>query len=221
MNLMACAVYSDETEDCTITATWESLDSSIATVENGAVTGVAPGEVQIQASYQTASVTMRITVEAASVVAERLVITGPADFLDKPSTSRRGCADWSTRPSKTSSPTVSPTTPRHPSRPPRRPSPSTSWPQTRTNRRSRDGRPASSTRGGALYSKARRWPTSTRATSCAARRVARLYRGGAVGPPPGPLLRVDVLVYQGVLLPDGRVAGGGVYSIITGLLRII
>ena len=82
VNLMACAVYSDETEDCTITATWESLDSSIATVENGAVTGVAPGEVQIQASYQTASVTMRITVEAASVVAERLVITGPADFLD-------------------------------------------------------------------------------------------------------------------------------------------
>ncbi len=44
-------------------------------------------------------------------------------------------------------------------------------------------------------------------------RVARLYRVGAVGPPPWPLLRVDVLVYQGVLLPDGRVAGGGVYSI--------
>ena len=44
-------------------------------------------------------------------------------------------------------------------------------------------------------------------------RVAQLYRVGAVGPPPWPLLRVDVLVYQGVLLPDGRVAGGGVYSI--------
>ena len=82
VDLMACAVYSDDTEDCTITATWTSLDSSIATVENGTVTGVASGEVQIRASYQTASGTMRITVEAASVVAERLVITGPADFLD-------------------------------------------------------------------------------------------------------------------------------------------
>ena len=82
VDLTACAVYSDDTEDCTITATWQSPDSSIATVDNGTVTGIAPGEVQIRASYQTASVTMRITVEAASVVAERLVITGPADFLD-------------------------------------------------------------------------------------------------------------------------------------------
>ena len=46
------------------------------------MTGVAAGEVQIRASYQTATVTMRITVEAASVVAEHLVIAGPADFLD-------------------------------------------------------------------------------------------------------------------------------------------
>ena len=82
IDLMVCAVYSDDTEDCTITATWESLDSSIATVENGTVTGVVPGEAQIRASYQTASVTTRITVEAVPVVAERLVITGPADFLD-------------------------------------------------------------------------------------------------------------------------------------------
>ena len=82
VDLMACAIYSDDTEDCTITATWESLDSSIATIDNGTVTGVAPGEVQIRASYETASVTTRITVEAPPVVAERLVVTGPADFLD-------------------------------------------------------------------------------------------------------------------------------------------
>ena len=47
--------------------TWQSPDSSIATVDNGTVTGIALGEVQIRASYQTASVTMRITVEAAPI----------------------------------------------------------------------------------------------------------------------------------------------------------
>ena len=82
VTLTACAVYSGGTEDCTITATWESLDPSIATVVNGTVTGVAPGEVQIRVSYQTASVTTQITVQAAPGVAERLLITGPADFLN-------------------------------------------------------------------------------------------------------------------------------------------
>ena len=64
----------------------------------------------------------------------------------------RGCAAWSTRPSTTSSPTVSPTTPWHPT--------------PRGNRRSRGGRPASSTRAGAPCSKASGWSTSPRATSC-------------------------------------------------------
>ena len=82
--LTACAVYSNDTEDCGITATWESLDTSIATVDNGTVTGVVPGEAQIRASYQTASATTRITIEAAPVVAERLRIRGPGDFLDTP-----------------------------------------------------------------------------------------------------------------------------------------
>ena len=49
--LTACADYSDDTENCAITATWESLDASIATVDDGTVTGVAPGEAQVRASY--------------------------------------------------------------------------------------------------------------------------------------------------------------------------
>ena len=88
----------------------------------------------------------------------------------KPSTSRPGCAAWSERLFKTSSPTRSSTRPRPPSRPPRHPRPSTSGSPTRTNRRSRGGRPASSTRAGAPCSKARTWPTFPQATSCAARR---------------------------------------------------
>ena len=83
VDLTACAVYSDETEDCDVTATWTSLDTSVATVANGTVTGVAPGEVEIRASYQTVSVTTGITVEAAAAVAERLLITGPTDFLEE------------------------------------------------------------------------------------------------------------------------------------------
>ena len=82
VDLTACAVYSDQTEDCGITATWTSLATSIATVVNGTVTGVAPGEVEIRASYQTVSVTMEITVQAAAAVPERLSITGPEDFLE-------------------------------------------------------------------------------------------------------------------------------------------
>ena len=49
VDLTACAVYSDQTEDCGITATWTSLDTAIATVVNGSVTGVAPGDVEIRA----------------------------------------------------------------------------------------------------------------------------------------------------------------------------
>ena len=45
-------------------------------------------------------------------------------------------------------------------------------------------------------------------------RVARLYRVGAVGPPPWPLLRVDVLVYDG----DPR---RGVYSIKVALRKSV
>ena len=82
VDLTACAVYSDQTEDCGITATWTSLATSIATVVNGTVTGVAPGEVEIRASYQTVSVTTEITVQAAAAVPERLSITGPDDFLE-------------------------------------------------------------------------------------------------------------------------------------------
>ena len=82
MDLTACAVYSDQTEDCGITATWTSLDTSIATVVNGTVTAVAPGEVEIRASYRTASVTTEITVQAAAAVPERLSITGPEEFLE-------------------------------------------------------------------------------------------------------------------------------------------
>ena len=82
VDLTACAVYSDQTEDCGITATWTSLATSIATVVNGTVTGVAPSEVEIRASYQTVSVTMEITVQAAAAVPERLSITGPEDFLE-------------------------------------------------------------------------------------------------------------------------------------------
>ena len=65
-----------------------------------------------------------------------------------------------------------------PSRPP------TSWPPTRTNRRSRGGRPASSTRAGAPCSKARRWPTCPRATSCAARRSSSPTDAATPGPRP-------------------------------------
>lgn len=82
VELTACAVYSDQTEDCGITATWTSLNTSIATVVNGTVTGVAPGEVEIRASYQGVSVTTEITVQAAAAMPERLTITGPEDFLE-------------------------------------------------------------------------------------------------------------------------------------------
>lgn len=82
VDLTACAVYNDQTEDCEITATWTSLDTSIATVVNGTVTGVAPGEVDIRAAYQTVSVTTAIMVQAAQAVPERLLITGSADFLE-------------------------------------------------------------------------------------------------------------------------------------------
>ena len=82
VDLTTCAVYSDQTEDCEITATWTSLDTSIATVINGTVTGVAPGKVDIRAAYQTVSVTTAITVQAAAAVPERLLITGPEDFLE-------------------------------------------------------------------------------------------------------------------------------------------
>ena len=81
VDLTACAVHSDQTEDCEITATWTSLDTSIATVVNGTVTGVAPGGVDIRAAYQTVSVTTAITVQAAAAVPERLLIMGPEDFL--------------------------------------------------------------------------------------------------------------------------------------------
>ena len=79
VDLTACAVYSDQTEDCGITATWTSLDTAIATVVNGSVTGVAPGDVEIRA---TVSVTTEITVQAAVAVPESLSITGPEDFLE-------------------------------------------------------------------------------------------------------------------------------------------
>ena len=82
VDLTACAVYTDETEDCEITAAWTSLDTSIATVVDGTVTGVAPGDVEIRASYQTVSVTTEIRVEATAAVPESLSITGPEDFLE-------------------------------------------------------------------------------------------------------------------------------------------
>ena len=62
----------------------------------------------------------------------------------------------------------------------RRPPPP--WTPTRRHRRSRGGRPASSTRGcGARCSTARRWPRSPRATSCAARRSSSPTDGATPG----------------------------------------
>ena len=67
----------------------------------------------------------------------------------------------------------------------RRPRPPPPWTQTRRHRRSRGGRPASSTRGcGARCSTARRWPRSPRATSCAARQSASPTDGAIPGPRP-------------------------------------
>ena len=80
VDLDACAVYSDSSEDCTITATWESRQPGVATVDNGRVTGVAQGTAYIRATYQTVSATAEITVEAASAVA--LSIFGPREFVD-------------------------------------------------------------------------------------------------------------------------------------------
>ena len=53
------------------------------------------------------------------------------------------------------------------------------------------GRPASSTRAGARCSKARRWPTFPRATSCAVRRSASLTDGATPGPRPSPTSSAD------------------------------
>ena len=80
VDLDACAVYSDLSEDCAIAATWESQQPGVATVDDGLVAGVAPGIAPIRATYQTVSATAEITVEAASAV--DLSIFGPGEFAD-------------------------------------------------------------------------------------------------------------------------------------------
>ena len=62
--LTACARYRDGSEDCSIAAAWRSLNPEIATVEQGTVTGVAAGEATIEASYQSLTGALQITVEA-------------------------------------------------------------------------------------------------------------------------------------------------------------
>ena len=116
------------------------------------------------------------------------------------------------RPSTTSSPTRSPTTRPGPrARQPRRPSPSTRGSPTRTNRRSLGGRPASSTRAGALYSKARRWPTFPRATSCPARPSSSPTDGAIPGPRPSPTSSAEAPPRSWSPIPAGRAGKTGRY----------
>ena len=111
--------------------------------------------------------------------------------------------------------------PRLGERPPRRPSPPTSWPPTRTNRRSRGGRPASSTRAGAPCSKARRWPTCPRATSCAARRSSSPTDGATPGPRPSRPSSAEATPRSWSPIPAGRAGetarAGGVRRPVTAI----
>ena len=65
LTVTACARYSDGSENCSIPVAWQSLQPEIATVEAGMVTAVAVGQATIQASYQSRTATLQITVEAA------------------------------------------------------------------------------------------------------------------------------------------------------------
>ena len=105
-------------------------------------------------------------------------------MLIKPSTSLRGCDDWSNRASNRSSPTLKPTTPRNLARQSRRPRPTMPWNQTRGNRPSRVGSPDSSTVAGAPCSRASELPNSPTATSCAERRSSSPTEGATPGPRP-------------------------------------
>lgn len=60
-------------EDVTGQATWGSLDEAIATVDKGVVTGVAPGEASITASFQGKSDTVTVTVTDAVLEAVEFV----------------------------------------------------------------------------------------------------------------------------------------------------
>lgn len=62
LTLTACASYSDGSEDCTVTAQWESLAPEVASVDDGRVTARAAGTATIQASYEGRTATLELTV---------------------------------------------------------------------------------------------------------------------------------------------------------------
>ena len=64
LTVTACARYSNGSENCSIQALWQSLQPEVAAVENNIVTALAPGQATIQASYQSHTATLEITVEA-------------------------------------------------------------------------------------------------------------------------------------------------------------
>ncbi len=65
LTITACAHLGDGSENCAIQASWQSLQPEVASVENGVVTALSPGQATIQASYQGRTATLQITVEAA------------------------------------------------------------------------------------------------------------------------------------------------------------
>lgn len=62
LTVTACARYSDGSENCSIPVAWQSLQPEVASVEAGTVTAVAVGQATIQASYQSRTATLQITV---------------------------------------------------------------------------------------------------------------------------------------------------------------